>query len=172
MARRSRVATIPRSVKKIENTVWELSNGSSLAQSAGSVAIPFSTVGTSPVTLLRMRGEVAVYCDAVQAPARNLLVTMGIILVPEGSGTTVQYDPVTDGNAPWIWFESRVLAYEEPVIDVIDIPGMSSARIIVDNKAMRRIRPDVEMQFVVVNTTVGGASPINMNYQIRWLQGF
>jgi len=165
-------ATIPRPAKKIQSTLWELSTGSSLALAAGSAAIGFSSVGSAPTTLLRMRGEVLVFKNAVSAPGVLASVAMGIILVPVGSGTTVQFSPVTDANAPWIWYETAHIGYEEMVADVIDVPTVSGKRITVDGKAMRKIRPEVEMQFVVENTTIGTALSINMVYSIRWLQGF
>ncbi len=159
--------------KKIDSVFWSLSNGSSVAQSAGSVGVQFASVGTAPTTLMRMRGRVLAYADGAQAPPSGpILLSMGIIKVPEGTGSTVLYDPAADGNAPWIWFDTIILGYEEMVTDAIDVPVATGQRLIVDNKAMRRIRPDEELQFVVTNTTIGTALTSNLAYQIRWLQGF
>ena len=173
MARRIRsLATIPRPAKKIDNVIWELSTGSVLALSAGNSARNFSSVGTVPTTLLRMRGEVLVFLDGNSPPGELVSVAMGIILVPVGSTTTTQFSPVTDANAPWIWHDTAHIGYEVYENDVVDAPGITSARVKVDNKAMRKIRPEVEMQFTVENTTIGGAAAVNVAYSIRWLQGF
>ncbi len=110
--------------------------------------------------------------DAASADAAAIHVSYGIILVPEGSGTTVQFSPFADANAPWLLWGAGLLGYEEQVTDVIDTPGLTSFREKIDNKAMRIIRPDVEMQLVVENTTAGGTDAINFSYQLRWLQGF
>ncbi len=169
---RSRALSIPRPSKKIDNVVWEYSSGFTGSLGAGNQALNFSSVGTSPTTLLRIRGEVCCYLDGATAPPTGIHVTYGIILVPEGSGTTVQYTPVADANAPWLLYGSGFLGYEEMVTDVIDVPTTTGFRHVIDNKAMRRIRPDVEMQIVFENTTVGGADAFNGSYQLRWLQGF
>ena len=161
-----------RTAKKINSLLWELSTGSSPAQAAGSVAINFSSVGTAPTTLMRIRGEVMAYKDGPAAPGSLAAVNWGIILVPEGSGTTVQFDPVLDANAPWLAYGAMHVGYEEMVTDVIDVPVISGVRQVVDNKAMRKIRPDVEMQFVIANSTVLTALSINFVYSMRWLQGF
>jgi len=97
-------------------------------------------------------------------------VTAGLILVPEGTGTTVLWSPFTDGDAPWIWYDSSLLAYEEMVTDVVDIPLMTASRRVIDNKAMRIIR-NQEVQFVVENTTIGSAASCNARVAGRVLSG-
>ena len=161
-----------RAQKKLDHTRWDLSTGSFSAQSAATAAINFSSVGTTPATLLRIRGEVFGWNDAASTPPKSIQCTYGIILVPEGTGTTVLFDPVSDGNAPWLLWGTAHLGYEEMVTDVVDVPGLTSFRHVIDNKAMRIIRPDIEMQFVMTNTTVGGSGNMNVAYSLRWLLGF
>ena len=161
-----------RGPKKLDHTQWALSTGSSQAQAAGAVAINFSTVGTTPATLLRIRGEILVFLDGSHAPGKLIQVTYGIILVPEGTGTTVVFDPVLDANAPWLLYGQGTLGYDEPVTDVIDIPVATGFRHTIDNKAMRIIRPDIEMQMVVQNSTIGTSASSNFVYGLRWLLGF
>jgi len=158
--------------RKIDNLRWNRAHGSALALSAGTAAVALISVTTLPETIMRIRGNVLTYLDATQAPGGLVLVSMGIIKVPEGTATTVVYDPQADSDAPWLWYSNFHLGYEEYVTDVIDAPGASSMRVIIDNKAMRRTRPDEEYQFVVTNTTVGGAAAINVAYATRILIGF
>ena len=172
MARQFSRSTIPRPRKKLDQTAWELSTGSVSAQGTGSVAFQFSSVGTDPSTLLRIRGEVVGFTDGANAPGLGVYVAYGIILVPEGTGATVLFDPEADANAPWLLYGSSFLGYEEQVTDVIDIPGISSFRDKIDNKAMRIIRPDMEMQFVFTNASVFTAESVNLAYHLRWLSGF
>ena len=150
--------------------IWELSTGSFSAQAAGTSALQFSSVGTAQTTLVRIRGEIIGSVDATQAPGGLVSLTWGIILVPEGSGTTVQYKPSQDANAPWLLYGSAHLGYEEMVTDVVDVPAITGFRLVIDNKAMRIIRPDQEMQLVVDNATVFTALPVNFAYTLRWLQ--
>ena len=123
------------------------------------------------MTLLRIRGSMLAFADTSQAPGGWITVSMGIIIVPDGSSTTVQYSPVSDDRAPWIWYSAFHLAYEEYVTDVISSQVASGYREIIDNKAMRRIRPDQELQMVVENTTRGSAMSLNCSIAGRLLQG-
>ena len=159
-----------RSGKKIDFTHWTGFSGTSVAQSAGSVGVTLGAAVHEPETLLRIRGEALVFVDANQAPGTRVLVTMGIINVAEGTGTVVNWAPFTDADAPWIWYWSCVVGYEEYVIDVIDCPQLSSNRVVIDSKSMRILR-NQELQFVVENTTLGSATSINAEVSGRILTG-
>ena len=168
MARRS---TIPRPAKKIHTLRWAGDNLNLLAQAAGSTAGAVLGAGSPAETILRTRGWFQAWLDGAQAPGVTVLVSAGLILVPEGQGSTVIWDPFNDANAPWMWYTEFVLGYEEMVTDVVGIPGMMSARIEVDGKAMRKGSPDEELQLVVTNTTLGIASSINSALTGRVLLG-
>ncbi len=145
--RRSRFPLATRPAKKLNSLNWQLTQAASAAVGAGATqGFQFSTVGLQPTTLLRMRGEVIGFLDAVQSPGKLIAVNYGIILVPEGSGATVQFAPLSDANAPWLLYGTALLGYEEMVTDVVDVPVISGFRHSIDNKAMRIIRPDLEMQ--------------------------
>ena len=120
---------------------------------------------------MRIRGELVAYIDAASAPTKLVDVAVGIALVPEGSGTTVLWSPITDEDAPWWYYERFVLGYEEMVTDVIDVPGITSFRSTIDVKGMRIIRPDVEAQIVVENATLQSASSVNVALTARVLFG-
>ena len=158
--------------KKLDHTAWDLSSGFASALSAGNQAFEFSSVGSQPSTLLRIRGEISCWLDGTDAPPVGIQVNYGIILVPEGSGSTPRYTPFGDANAPWLLYGQGTIGYEEAVTDVVAVQNIMSFSHTIDNKAMRIIRPDVEMQLVVENTSVGGAGAINFSYNLRWLQGF
>ncbi len=124
-----------------------------------------------PETLLRIRGEWCAWLDALSAPELQNNVTIGLIQVPEGTGTTVLWSPVTDGDAPWIWWDVMMLAYEEKVTDVVDVPGMTSGRRIIDSKAMRKLR-NTEIQCVVESTLpFGSGGNANIVGSARFLAG-
>ncbi len=166
---RPRSRSFQRSPKK-RNLVWQLSSGSSLAQSAGVIALAFGASASEPVTVMRFRGEVIGFIDGTAAPGSLVRLTWGIIRVPEGSAATARYEPVSDANAPWLAYGQFHLGYEEMVTDVVDIQTISGGRHVVDSKAMRKMPPDTELQIVFENTTVGGARAFNAAYGIRWLQ--
>jgi len=160
--------------KKIDNLVWSAVQGAMSAVSAGQQAL--NAIGVSainrPVTIMRTRGSVDVWIDGAQVPGKGLLVSWGLIVVPEGSGTSVIYQPVSDDNADWFGYGTTALGYEEMVTDVIDIPGLTHHRFEVDIKAMRRLGPDEEVQFVLENTTQQSAAAINCVFGFRFLLGF
>ncbi len=135
-----------RQVKKIGFTRWLSFSNSAGALTAGTIASTVLTATTLPETVLRTRGTVLAYLDGTQAPSSLVQVSMGMIVVPEGTGSTVLWEPVGDANAPWFYFSRFFLGYEEYVTDVVDAVGTAVYREIVDSKAMRLSPPDTEIQ--------------------------
>ena len=160
-----------RPAKKIHTLRWDGLQGRFGAQGAGSVAQNILAAGGDAETILRMRGFFRVWLDGVGAPGREVLISVGLILVPEGQGATVIWDPFNDVNAPWIWFTEVVLGHEELVTDVIGLTEVASATVEIDGKAMRKASPDEELQLVMTNSTLATASAVNANLSGRILLG-
>jgi hypothetical protein len=120
---------------------------------------------------MRTRGQLVCSLDGTAAPGLLVVIGIGLIVVPQGQGTTVIWSPISDGNAPWFYFSRFVVGYEEAVTDVIDVPGLSSYRETVDSKAMRRSLPDTEVQCVVENATLNGGMNVSVSLQGRILVG-
>ena len=159
-----------RSGKKIDFVHWQAAQVSSPAQSAGAIGVTVAAAQHEPETLLRMRGNAFGYIDGGQAVGGQIVVGMGIILVPEGTSTTVLWAPITDSDAPWIWVDYFRLGYEEMVTDVIDVPVMTGYRTVIDNKAMRIAR-NQEVQAVFENVTALGTLSANLGIDVRLLAG-
>jgi len=159
-----------RSGKKIDFVHWTGFSSHQIAIAAGTFATNTFPAQHDPETLMRMRGEYTASLDGTQVPGASIQISSGLILVPEGTAATVLWSPLTDADAPWIWYDASMLTYEEPVTDVIDIPLMSAVRRVIDNKAMRIIR-NQEIQFVVENTTIGTATEASVNVVGRALFG-
>ena len=158
--------------KTIDNLRWASGTATGIgALGAGSQALTMLSAGVPRETIMRTRGEAMVSLDAAQPPGRFVLVSMGLVLVPEGQGTTVIWDPFNDSEAPWFWHYETFVGYEEMVTDVVDVPGLTSSRIVIDSKAMRKANVDEEVQFVVTNTTMIAAAPINIGVALRFLLG-
>jgi len=156
----------------MESVRWTGASASFFGQAAGSAAAVFiSASDDPPETLLRIRGELTCWVDGPAAPATAVEVGVGIALVPEGSGTTVQWLPITEANAPFLMYERFTLGYEEMVSDVIDVPGLTMFRKVIDVKAMRIIRPDVEVQIAIEQASLNGAEVINLVFSHRTLIG-
>ena len=160
-----------RSGKKIDFLHWVYSFGSVTGLTAGgAIAGTLIAAQHLPETLMRSRGEVTVNIDGNLTPGVSARIGVGIIAVPEGTGTTNLWAPITDGDAPWIWVGYYGLGYEEPVADVIGSPIFSSVRETIDSKAMRILK-NQELQIVAENFTAQGALTVNILLQVRFLAG-
>ena len=160
------------SKREIESVRWSGATSSFLAFGAGTNALTFlSASNDPPETLMRIRGELVAWIDAVQAPASMVDIAIGVIKVPEGTGTGGTMSPITDDEAPWMMYERFTLGYEEYVTDVIDAPGLTVFRKSIDVKSMRIIRPGVELQLAVENVTLNGVASVNISFAHRGLLG-
>ncbi len=158
--------------KKIEQVHWTLGTFQALSLSAGTVAVNVLAAQHLPETLMRIRGEWAVALNSGVAPGIGVNVAVGLIQVPEGTGTTVLWSPTADGDAPWIWWDVMNLIYTEQVTDVIASIQSASGRRVIDSKAMRKLR-NTELQFVAENATLTGfnAEAVNIGGSCRILAG-
>ncbi len=149
---------------------WTFGSTSALATAAGGTpsAVIVSS-GNVSQTLMRIRGSILSWLDTTQAPGGAIFCAMGIIIMPEGQGATTVSSPIADANAPWIWFQSWELAYEEYVTDVIDAPLATVFRAEIDSKAMRILRPDQELQVVFESLNISGSLAVNTAMQARFL---
>ncbi len=156
--------------KKIETVHWTYGSFTFLNQAAGVVAVQGFPAQHLPETIMRARGSFTAYLDGLQpASGINIGVGLGLILVPEGTGTTVLWSPITDGDAPWFYVDYFNLAYDEQVVDAVATNTQAALREI-DSKAMRRVR-NQEVQVVLEQASVEGTSAINVTGQVRILSG-
>ena len=105
--------------KRIQELRWSLVTGRATALAPGSVAVNMLPAQTFGQTVMRTRGELLVWLDGAQAPGSLCRWAFGLVVVPEGQGTTVVWAPLTDPNAPWFAYQSGHLGYEEFVIDAV-----------------------------------------------------
>jgi len=131
----------------------------------------YLTAAVETETLMRQRGNLSCFLDTTQSPGILIDVAIGTIVMPEGQSTTVVSSPITDENAPWIFYSRFTVGYEEMVTDVVDVPQMTSYRENVDTKAMRILKPDQEIQLVIEQATLGGAGEVNLTLSDRILIG-
>ena len=143
--------------KKIEAVHWTYGSFQAISQTAGAIALNVLSAQHLPETLLRMRGEWAAALSGALPDGEGVALSAGLILVPEGTDTTVLWSPITDGDAPWIWWDTFHLIYREHVVDAVASLMTSSGRRMIDSKAMRKNR-NQELQFVVENATITGLS--------------
>ena len=150
------------------NRHWTGFNGTTLALGAGTSGVTLQAAQYDRETLMRTRGNLVAYTDAIPTDPSLAIIAVGFCIVPEGTGTTVLWSPFNDADAPWFYYEVFSLGYEEPVADVIQIVTLSGFRSVIDSKAMRRIR-NSEVQMVVENATIAGAVTLNLSVTGRLL---
>jgi len=147
---------------------WTLGTATVNALAAG--ANSFVTVvaaGNTSQTIMRTRGELLVYLDGAQAPAVLMRCAAGLLV--QQSGATPTSTPLTDGDAPFFWYDVFHLGHEESVLDAIEQVGCGIIRHMVDAKAMRVLRPDQEIALVVETATAKGSSAVNFALTARFL---
>ena len=158
--------------KKIEAVHWTFIQDGFAAFAAGTVARNMAAAQHLPETLLRIRGEWVASLDGGLVNGVGVSVVAGLIQVPEGTGATVLWSPLTDGDAPWIWWDTFGLIYKEYVVDAVASTEASSRSRVIDSKAMRKMR-NTELQWVVEQATMTGssASAISCALSARVLSG-
>jgi len=88
-------------------------------------------------------------------------------LLIQQPGVTPTSTPLADGEAPFFWYETGTLATETAVGNVGG--GTEMARIVVDSKAMRILRPNQEVVFIYEVADIAGAPVSNASVNTRLL---
>ncbi len=160
--------------KKIETVHWTVGTDfQAVGVTTGSTAgVTVLAAQHLPETLMRMRGESVGQLATAAASGTGARIFQGLILVPEGTGTTVLWSPQSDGDAPWIWWDVMNLAYAEQVTDVVWGTAASAARRVIDSKAMRKVR-NAELQWITEVLPVTGLTfgTVDVLGSVRVLSG-
>ena len=127
-------------------------------------------IADSAETLVRVRGE---FCGFLKESGSTsgdaCTVAAGLIVAP--TGATVAVDPVTEPGANWLWHSWNVLA-TEGIIGGVSEHGaglLTAFRVPIDNKAMRKLREDESVFFVVTNQNINGSPLISVIATLRLL---
>ena len=126
---------------------------------------------SSAATVLRLRGSV--FCE-LNAGAVNerVLVSVGLIVVGSNAfqaGAGSVPSPATDSDADWMWFEQlSVSSLEEGAV----VNDALFDRVKIDSKAMRKVKPDDVVVFVVeVAQSTDQTGTVDLMYMFRELVG-
>ena len=156
--------------KKIDFTDWSgFTNAFSALAIASSTSSVMRTFSSSQ-TLMRTRGELLCYVDGTTVPGSSSQIAVGFLV--QQTGATATSIPITDSQAPYFYYETFVIGYEEMVTDVIAAQGAIVIRKTIDSKAMRKVRADQEIAAVVQSSTIVGAGvTVNLSVVGRFLVG-
>ncbi len=121
-------------------------------------------------TLRRIRGEVqAMFTTAAAANSMKVLA-VGLIMASSDAvvaGATAIPSPATDLKAPWVWHGFLLLARTATTEGQDSF--MTSARLSIDSKAMRRVKPNEDLVFVMDPVDLVGTEGAQLQLAVRAL---
>ena len=171
MARR---LVAPRSAgKKIDFKQWFAIPSVFLQASADATLQGGAIVFSSPATILRTRGRILCAFDETKQVGDQADVVVGLAVTSTdafNAGAGSMPDPAGDVDFPWVFWtqlhlEAYVAAGEESF-------GASVREIMVDTKAMRKMKPQENMSWVVQLANLVGAPTVQVHIsQTRVLIG-
>jgi len=109
-----------------------------------------------PATIMRIRGEFLAFLTTSAAANSVKAIGVGITLVSNealAAGAASIPDPLSDLNADWMWHGFALLGRVSTTED--ESAGLTSVRLEIDTKAMRKVKPNTSLVFVV--------SPLNLS---------
>jgi len=161
---------MPQRQRAGRRTDYEWQGGSSMAfaaLAAGGTTQQSTIVTVGAFTLMRVRGHWSVSFDGDEMAADHLEVGIGLLLQQTGAVATSL--PLTDPNAPWIWYDQVALYTAEGTN--ADQGFLTSYRGVIDSKAMRRMKPDQSLIFVLETSNIVGAPTVDGYANARFLFG-
>ena len=145
---------------------WVLSTVAG-AVSAGGSAAPAGVLTTSrTITVNRVRGELLASIDAPTDGDRCILAA-GIIVASAdalAAGATSLPHPIDDGNAPWLWHGFIPL-----LAQAANLEHTVAGRLMIDLKAMRRMKPNEVLAFTLAIDSLAGTPAIDFVTGMRIL---
>ncbi len=127
-------------------------------------SLAFGPAGAA--TILRIRGEVVAQ---LETPAANEVKAFGIGIGVFSTdavalGATAMPDPLADVGYPWIYWSAHVLMARiaDGATSPADQAGTKTARIMIDSKAMRKVRPDQSVAIVVEPINLAGTATMEL----------
>ena len=123
------------------------------------------TAGITSQTLMRIRGELLLIVTGAETSGDSADIGVGLLL--QQAGATATSLPLADDEAPFIWYARHVLTTRAAAVS--DALGARVVRTVIDNKAMRVIRPDQELVVIANNLTIAGALQVDVHVSMRFL---
>ncbi len=126
---------------------------------------------TSPATILRCRGSLLYSLDESQQVNDKMKVGLGLGIISSDAFTASTLpDPSGEAEYPWLWWHEVQLGSDLAV--GINNLGQNVARIDLDTKAMRKIKPGQTLTLVTQYVDLTGTPVLDQQQgQIRVLIG-
>ena len=114
-------------------------------------------------TLVRMRGLLIAGLSLSGSQAGDACV-IGLGLIVGSAGSTQDVNPIDEAGANWLW-HIFVCLQTEGIVGGISEHGseeLTSECVLIDNKAMRKLREDESIFFIVANSNISGSPVVNV----------
>ncbi len=134
------------------------------------VLVPEAIMEEFPTpTVVRMRGQLAVATDAAGGPVSLATVGLGVYLADNAAvaAGTLQL-PLRDAGSDWIWWYPAVIK-EGSAGQAEQDQWAGFDRVIVDSKAMRKVKNDQALVLVAEVVNAQGTAQANVYGRIRVL---
>ena len=136
-------------------------------------AVSEATIENIPnPTLVRVRGEGAVYVTAIGASGAQAIVSVGLIKVTAralAAGVASLPTPGTDTGSDWLWHKDVPLGVRGSLGADSESLGAHVARFEIDNKAMRKFEPNEVLVIVFENVALVGTQSTQITVAMRFL---
>jgi len=158
---------------------WE---GSSIALTNTTGSVSETTVVTEAnlenvpnPTIVRIRGKLLLRVTGVGGAPMGVIITMGIKLVSEqaaSAGAGSIEHPQSDIGSDWIWWHVEAFRSINTTehASATGMPFGASVRdVVVDSKAMRKVKPNQVLKLVIQNTVIASTATLTLDGSIRVL---
>ncbi len=159
--------------RKIDFKSWAAMPSIRLALTADSTNLGGSLQFAIPATILRMRGRLRAHLEATIAAGDFAKLAVGLAVISTdafNAGAGSVPDPVDEPEFPWVYWTEFELSSESANVD--EAWGYQSVDIIVDSKAMRKVKPGEALAWIAQYADGNGTPPMSVDIsQTRVLVG-
>ena len=153
--------------------VWEGIGAGGATASVTTTAILQEIVAIADArTLYRVRGELLAFLTTSGAANSVKMLAVGLIVVSTealAAGVASISSPLSDLNAPWLWHGFMICG--RTTVTEGEDSFMTSNRLTVDSKSMRRLKPNQSIVFVAQPQNLAGTETIQISMGFRVLTG-
>ena len=151
---------------------WGIGPGGTVSISigAGTVIVGDGATPTvSKLTIMRTRGEILLAVESLGAAGDDVSLFFGMGIVSTDAftvGSAAVPGPATDISFPWMWWN---VIHFNPKVDALGIDGVTSVRVPVDVKAMRKFGVDQVLGLVAQFQDEQGTIVVDISANFRML---
>ena len=160
-------------VKKIDFKEWFSIPGLLTQRASDGTEVGGSVSFAAPATLMRFRSGIQASFDETKQAGDEMNIAFGLGIFSTDAvtlGSTALPDPASEPEYPWIWWGEIFL--ESFVAAAAEAWGFPQQKLMVDSKAMRKVKPGQSIAWVIQTSNASGAPLTEITIlQTRFLIG-